>query len=102
MESKQEKKASPGRPANTAMPDSFPSRLCDLEVGSSEAKVSRLPLAEATTAARSAMKDSLTSTIRKAAARAKSRTGHEFTVETGDFTTVNDHVVICATVTRVS
>lgn len=95
------KKNPPGRPHGTTMDDSLPTRLCMLDLGMSESKAIRLELAEATTAEVTACKEKLSSTIRKAAARASDRSGFRFEVYTGDFRTQTDHVVVSAVATRV-
>jgi hypothetical protein len=89
-----------GRPVGTHMPDSLVSRLCQLDVGKSESKAVRLNLAEATTAEIGTLKENLGSTVRSAMHRALERVDAKFEIETGDFRTANDCVIVSAVITR--
>lgn len=90
-----------GRPAGTTVADSLPTRLCELAIGKCETRSLRFELEQATSKTISEAKESLSGACRSAVSRAKARTDFEYEVETGDFRTRNDCVVVCATITRI-
>lgn len=91
----------PGRPVGHTLSDSMVTRLCLLAEGECESRSHRIPLAEATADRVSSLKDTLSSTLRKACSRATERSDNEFVVNTGDFRTQDDHVIVSAVATRI-
>lgn len=93
-----------GRPKDTPVPDSLPTRLLQLAVGESESKSVRLPVAGSTSADVTEAARKLANTARSALTRATQRSPEErrYTIDTGHFLT-HDHQFysVSALITRV-
>lgn len=91
-----------GRPQGATGHDSRVTRLCNLEIGETETISERIELADATSEVRSEIKARLSNSMRSSVARAGKRVDTQYTVETGEFTTTYDHVVVCVVATRIA
>lgn len=80
--------------------DSLVSRIARLEVGRTVAESVRLEFDKTTRDAFRETIKALRSTMSKAAERARQRNGGEYVIETGDFLTRSDALMVIATVTR--
>jgi hypothetical protein len=93
-----------GRPKDTPVTDSLPSRLAQLAVGESETKSTRLTVAGSTAGDVSEAARKLANSARSALTRAARRNtqGLRYTIDTGHFLT-HDHqfYVVNAVITRV-
>lgn len=79
-------------------PIPFNRQLANLDVGETVATAKRLDRSTANEV--SAVKAKLRASINPAVSKARTRLGHEFTTDTGEFVTQDAHIVVVATVTR--
>lgn len=88
-----------GRPKGSYDDDSLTTRLVNLAEGACESKSVRLPPDEATPDEIRKASERLSGAMRKAVARAGTRTKSVFTTETGSFTTNSRIVVVTCVAT---